>query len=159
MKKKHAATPGHGVDEGQALALHQLIGALIREFKLEPGLLAGSVYADLHANDIALFEILGEPGAWNVQAIAQKLGAPITTISSALDRLERSGLIARKRTSTDRRVVHIELTPAGQRLGSRLRDAHVKNCRMMLARLAPPDREVFLRIAGQIAQPKQTESQ
>jgi DNA-binding MarR family transcriptional regulator len=139
------------VEERQALALHECIGALMRDFRIEPGLLAGSVYAGLHTNDIGLFEVLATPEKWSVRRIAQALSAPITTISSALDRLERLGLVKRGRTADDRRIVRIELTARGQRLAIRLRDAHIENCRAMLARLSPPQREDFLRMAAQIA--------
>ncbi len=139
------------VEDRQALALHECIAVLMRDFRIEPGLLAGSVYADLHANDIGLFEVLATPETWSVRRIAQALSAPISTISSALDRLERQGLVKRGRIAGDRRVVRIELTPRGGRLAIRLRDAHVENCRKMLARLSPDQREVFLRLAGQIA--------
>lgn len=139
------------VEDGQALALHECIAALMRDFRIEPGLLAGSVYADLHANDIGLFEVLATPEKWSVRRIAQTLSAPISTISSALDRLERLGLVKRGRIADDRRVVRIELTARGRRLANRLRDAHIENCRAMLARLSPNQREEFLHLAAQIA--------
>nr|QQZ50734.1 hypothetical protein JKL49_04895 [Phenylobacterium glaciei] len=46
-------------DDGQAKALTDAIAALMRQFKLEPGLLAGSAYGDLHANDVGLLSVLG----------------------------------------------------------------------------------------------------
>ncbi len=131
--------------------MHQSISLLMRHFRIEPGLLAGSVYADLHANDIGLFEVLAGSGDWNVQRLAQALSAPISTISSALDRLERQRLIRRSRIVDDRRVVRVALTARGQRLAVRLVDAHVENCRAMLAQLSPDEREQFCRLAAQIA--------
>src|SRR5258708_5925865 len=95
--KKRTVSAKDEVDARQAVELHLRIAALMREFKLEPGLLAGSVYSDLHVNDVGLFEALSEPGAWNVRAIATALAVPITTVSSALDRLERRGPIGRPR--------------------------------------------------------------
>jgi DNA-binding MarR family transcriptional regulator len=70
----------------------------------------------------------------------------------ALDRLEKLGLVKRGRTAVDRRVVRIELTTRGHRLANRLRDAHIENCRAMLARLDPEQREEFLRLAAQMAE-------
>ena len=151
LMKKELPTPHPAVNDPQALALHECISILMRKFRIEPGLLAGSAYADLHANDVGLFEVLAAPGAWSVRRIAQALGAPISTISSALDRLERKGLVARRRIADDRRVVHIELTARGRRLALRLRGAHVENCRTMLARLDADERGEFLRMAAQIA--------
>lgn len=75
----------------------------MREFRLDPGLLAGSPYTGLHANDIGLFEVLTGLGPWNVRAIANTVRAPISTVSSALDRLEQSGVVSRNRTAKDRR--------------------------------------------------------
>jgi len=34
------------------------VGKIMRRFKLEPGMLAGSVYADLHVNDVGLLAVL-----------------------------------------------------------------------------------------------------
>jgi DNA-binding MarR family transcriptional regulator len=139
------------VDDQQALALHRCISALMRTFRIEPGLLAGSVYANLHANDVGLFELLAAPETWSVRRIAKALAAPISTISSALDRLERQGLVERRRIPEDRRIVRIEFTARGRRLAARLRDAHVENCRSMLARLDAAEREEFLRLAARIS--------
>ena len=125
----------------------------MREFRLEPGLLAGSPYAGLHANDIGLFEVLAEPGPWSVRGIATAVRVPISTVSSALDRLENSGLVNRTRTAADRRMVCVDLTSQGKRLADRLCHAHVLNCRNMLLRLAPEERYEFLRLAGKIATP------
>jgi DNA-binding MarR family transcriptional regulator len=149
--KKRVPSRRNTVDNQQAVSLHESIAVLMRRFRIEPGLLAGSVYADLHANDIGLFEVLAGSGDWNVQRLAQALSAPISTISSALDRLERQRLIRRSRIVDDRRVVRIALTPRGKRLAVRLVDAHIDNCRAMLAQLNSDEREQFCRLAAQIA--------
>jgi DNA-binding MarR family transcriptional regulator len=152
MNEKSAARVRvRDTEKRQALLLHECISALMRQFRLEPGLLAGSVYADLHANDIGLFEVLATAEIWTVRRIAQTLSAPMTTVSSALDRLERQGLIERRRIDRDRRVVRIEFTGRGRRLANRLREAHIENCRLMLSRLDGGDREDFLRLAAQIS--------
>ncbi|GGA54202.1 hypothetical protein GCM10011507_01790 [Edaphobacter acidisoli] len=151
--KKTATVRTSTEDDKHALKLHRCISALMREFRLEPGLLAGSPYIGLHANDIGLFEVLAEPGPWNVRGIADTVRSPISTVSSALDRLEKSGLVRRTRTAKDRRVVGIELTARGKKLERRLRDAHILNCRAMLLRLAPEERNEFLRLADKVALP------
>jgi DNA-binding MarR family transcriptional regulator len=138
--------------ERQAKLLHTLIASLMREFRLEPGMLAGSPYAELHANDVELFELLAQPDTWSVHAIARALHAPISTVSSALDRLERRGLIRRVRIASDRRMMCIELTPRGNRLAGRLRKTHVRNCRAMLARLHADERKRFLRLVAQVSE-------
>jgi DNA-binding MarR family transcriptional regulator len=149
--KKQTPSRGTAIENQQARTLHVSIALLMRQFRIEPGLLAGSVYADLHANDIGLFEVLAGADEWSVRRLAQALAAPISTISSALDRLERQRLIERSRIPDDRRIVRIALTARGQRLAARLNGAHIENCRAMLARLSAEEREQFLRLAAKIA--------
>jgi DNA-binding MarR family transcriptional regulator len=149
--KKRSPARDLAVGNQQAQSLHESIALLMRQFRIEPGLLAGSVYADLHANDIGLFEVLAGSNEWSVRRLAQALSAPISTISSALDRLERQRLIERSRIADDRRVVRVALTARGQRLAARLNGAHIENCRAMLAQLTAEEREQFLRLAAKIA--------
>lgn len=140
------------VSDSQAIALHQAVDTIMRRFKLEPGLLVGSTYADLHVNDVGLLAVLAEPGDWNVRKITQALRAPFSTVSSALNRLEARKLIARRRRPGDRRAVYIELTGAGIRLAQRLRATQIETCRAMLTRLRAHDRSEFIRLVGQVAQ-------
>jgi DNA-binding MarR family transcriptional regulator len=135
----------------QAVALHESVDRIMRHFRLEPGLLAGSVYSDLHVNDIGLISVISESGDWNVRKITDSLGVPVTTISSALDRLEKRKLLRRLRRPGDRRVVFIELTAAGERLAGKLRATQIETCRAMLARLPTQDREELLRLVARVA--------
>lgn len=143
-----AANP---IDPGQIHILTTAVTALVRQFKLEPGLLAGSAYADLHMNDVSLLLILAEAGDWTVRGLAQALSAPDSTISSALDRLEGRGLIERRRRTSDRRVMRVDLTEDGRKLTDRLRAGQLENSRSMLARLTPEDRDHLVRLVAAIA--------
>lgn len=140
------------VDDAQAKALTAAVGALMRQFKLEPGLLAGSAYADLHVNDVGLLSMLAEAGDWTVRGLAQAIDAPDSTVSSALDRLEKRCLVARRRRTSDRRVMRVELTPDGQALAQRLRAGQMENSRSMLARLTAEDRAHLVRLMAAVAQ-------
>jgi DNA-binding MarR family transcriptional regulator len=75
----------------------------------------------------------------------------MSTISSALDRLEKRGLVTRLREAQDRRVVHIALTPAGQRLVKKIRAGQIETCRVMLTRLNRSEREQLIRLVARIA--------
>lgn len=141
-------------DDTLARALALGISELLRQFKLEPGMLAGSAYADLHANDVGLLMVLAGEGAWTVRGVAQALSAPDSTVSSALDRLEGRGLVERSRLDSDRRVMRVALTAEGRGLAERLRAAQIDNCRTMLGRLAPEDRDVLVRLVTEAARPE-----
>jgi DNA-binding MarR family transcriptional regulator len=115
-------------------------------------MLAGSPYADLHVNDIGLLVELAGSGEWNVRRIAETLGAPVSTISSALDRLEKCGLIAGARRPGDRRAVYIEPTATGRRLTAKLLADQVEACRVMLSPLNRAEREELIRLTALMAQ-------
>src|ERR1700737_3732252 len=138
------------VNDHQALALDEGIALLLQRFKLEPSIIAGSPYADLHANDVGLLVAIRGPEKWNVRRISQSLGAPISTVSSALDRLENRGLVSRRRPPGDRRVVQIELTSAGQKLVAKIRASQIEVCRAMLARLNGRDRNDLIRLVAKL---------
>jgi DNA-binding MarR family transcriptional regulator len=140
------------IDPGQIHALTSAVAALMRQFKLEPGMLVGSAYADLHINDVGLLSILAEASDWTVRGLAQTLSAPDSTVSSALDRLENRGLIERRRRTSDRRVMRVELTEDGRKLTDRLRAGQLENSRNMLARLTPEDRDHLVRLVAAVAQ-------
>jgi len=63
----------------------------------------------------ALAELAQSPGL-TVSALARLLSLRLSTTSNLLRKLEERKLILRQRTSADQRVVHIALTPAGERL-------------------------------------------
>ena len=151
-KMKPPPTRTKPVNDRQAIALHEAVDKIMRRFKLEPGMLAGSAYADLHVNDVGLLAVLAAPGDWNVRKITQTLSAPFSTISSALDRLEARSLVGRRRRPGDRRVVYIELTAAGLRLAEKLRATQIETCRAMLAGLPVCDRDELIRLVAQVAQ-------
>jgi len=151
-KMKTSPLRSKPVNDSQAITLHEAVDKIMRRFKLEPGMLAGSAYADLHVNDVGLLAVLAEPGDWNVRKITQALSAPFSTVSSALDRLEVRKLVGRRRRPGDRRVVYVELTAAGLRLAARLRATQIETCRTMLAGLRVRDREEFIRLVAQVAQ-------
>ena len=80
-----------------------------------------------------------------VSALAAHMGVTVSTMSVAIDRLERQGYIARARAENDGRVRHVTLTPAGERLRSAQKVLDPELVRAMLGRLSPTDRRDALR--------------
>ena len=58
-----------------------------------------------------------------VSALGRLVDAAPTTLTSVLDRLERRGHVTRGRHPSDRRAVVVELTPAGRRAATAIRQA------------------------------------
>ena len=84
-------------------------------------------------------------------ALAEAIGADKTRIIPVLEELQRRGLIDRTPDPADRRARLLSLTPAGREL----RDAARSEIRAreddLLAQVAEPDRESFLRVLRQLS--------
>src|SRR5580693_2127247 len=90
------------------LALQRATHATVQVLATE---LAG---LDLTGSEINALANLADGRGRTVSELAAAAGTRPTTLTSVLDRLERSGHISRGRLPTDRRAVLIELTPAGR---------------------------------------------
>jgi DNA-binding MarR family transcriptional regulator len=66
-----------------------------------------------HAQWLPLYKLLANENA-KVAQMARDLGIDPGAMTRSLDRLESKGLIERQRSSEDRRVVNLRLTPEGQ---------------------------------------------
>ncbi len=83
--------------------------------------------------------------------LARLLFTTPPTVSSVLNTLERRGLVARSRISTDRRQVTVSLTEDGATLiGEAFRAQHDAE-RQLLAEVSPRDLEGFLRVLDAVA--------
>jgi DNA-binding MarR family transcriptional regulator len=78
-------------------------------------------------------------------ALAQAIGADKTRIIAILDELQDAGLITREPDPADRRVRLLASTDAGRRVRAAAQTAIQANEDRVLARLAPADRQAFLR--------------
>ena len=65
--------------------------------------------------------VLWEERSASVKALGQRLALDSGTLTPLLKRLEKRGLVTRRRDSDDERIVRIDLTPDGQTLRARAR--------------------------------------
>jgi MarR family transcriptional regulator, organic hydroperoxide resistance regulator len=77
--------------------------------------------------------------------LAAHMGVTVSTMSIAIDRLERQGYVARARAESDARVRHVRLTANGERLRAAQKVLDPRLVRAVLARLSPADRRAALR--------------
>jgi len=85
-------------------------------------------------------------GPIETRAIARSQGVSRPTISSTVDTLERRGLVRRRRDEDDRRLMTVELTPAGRRSIETVYPAF--NCREteLVAGLSCDEQEMLARL-------------
>jgi DNA-binding MarR family transcriptional regulator len=81
-------------------------------------------------------------------ALAERIGADKTRIIATLDTLQEAGLITRDPDPADRRARALSITAAGREARDAAQHAIQQGEERLLARLAPADRQAFLRAAG-----------
>jgi DNA-binding MarR family transcriptional regulator len=104
----------------------------------------------LRAHEISMWgyivlTALAEQPVRTQAALAQAIGADKSRIIADLDELQERGLIQRQPDAADRRVHLLSLTPAGSLLRQAVQSAIRRREEQILARLAPADREAFVR--------------
>ena len=82
--------------------------------------------------------------------LADRLGLSARTITTAVDALEREGLLARVADPSDRRATLLELTPAGRGLFESADAYHRELSEAVMASLSPEDRRVLLGLLNRI---------
>lgn len=65
---------------------------------------------------LSVAKILQDIGDLSLSELSERINAQNSTVTGIVDRMEREGLVERKRSSDDRRVVHIRLTKKGHEL-------------------------------------------
>ena len=69
---------------------------------------------------LSVVKMLEELGDMSLSELSEKIRAQNSTVTGIVDRMEREGLVDRKRSSDDRRVVNIRLTDKGSKLARSL---------------------------------------
>ena len=87
---------------------------------------------------LVLISLKSRPRA-SQRELAEAVGIQGATLTHHLDTMESAGLVARRRDPADRRLHLIELTPAGDALFLRLRDAATAFDRRLRAGLSEGD--------------------
>jgi DNA-binding MarR family transcriptional regulator len=107
---------------------------------------------DLDGPRASLLSVLVFGGPMPVTRLAalEQVSAPAVTKTVTL--LERRGLVARERSTADRRVVLVTATAAGRQLLERGRAARVRAVAELLAELPPADRAVVRRAAALVGE-------
>jgi len=94
----------------------------------------------LGLSDFAVLEVLLHKGPQTISAIGEKVLLASASMTSAIDRLEKRGLVARKTCDTDRRVRYVDLTVSGRELIGTIYAAHAKDLDFLAEGLSGDER-------------------
>lgn len=120
-----------------------------RRFKVaEAAAAADNALNALDAQTLML--IAANPGS-GLGDVARDLNVAMTTMSSAVDRLVKKGLVERRRPKDDRRAIELTATAEGRGVVADQKAAYRNACRAMLRALTPAERIELIRLTEKIA--------
>ena len=89
-----------------------------------------------------LLVLVAAHGSRTINEVADELGVAQSNASRSCDRLARPGLLERRRSPDDRRVVQVALTRAGRRLLDDVTRVRSHEIERVLAAMSPEERAV-----------------
>ena len=122
MTSSRTQTPSVGFYSPTQLQPEESVGYLMRKVMSSIRTQADaqlSTHDLTYAQWLPLFKISRCP-ATTVASLARDLETDPASMTRALDRLEAKGLVARQRSTTDRRVVQLALTPEGDKVAAQV---------------------------------------
>lgn len=122
MTSSRTPTPAAGFYSPSHLQPEDSVGYLMRKVMTSIRTQADAQLAshDLtYAQWLPLFKI-SRCATTTVASLARDLETDPASMTRALDRLEAKGLVARERSTTDRRVVQLALTPEGDKVAAQV---------------------------------------
>ncbi len=104
----------------------------------------GSIAAQgLGLSDFMVLEVLLHKGPLTISAIGEKVLLASASMTSAIDRLEKRGLVRRKTCDSDRRIRFVELTDSGSAFIEEIYARHEKDLEAVIGGLRDEERRVI----------------
>jgi MarR family 2-MHQ and catechol resistance regulon transcriptional repressor len=91
--------------------------------------------------DFAALEALLHKGPLTISEIQDKVRLASGSMTAAVDRLEKLGLVVRKASPSDRRARVVELTAQGKRLAKSCFERHAKDLEALMSALSEKEME------------------
>lgn len=100
----------------------------------------------LTPSQFAVVECLGHRGEMTLGELSDKMLMSCGNITMVVQNLEKEGLVKRKRSQADRRVVHVTLTPEGQSRFEAIFPAHAARIHELADVLSVTEQEQLSRL-------------
>jgi len=112
------------------------------ESRLAPELAAH----DLTSSQLGVLEALWHLGPLCQRELGEKLLKSSSNVTTVIDNLERRDVVTRQRSEDDRRVIRVQLLPAGRRLIQRVFPLHARNIAAAFAPLSAAEQRELARL-------------
>jgi len=100
----------------------------------------------LGLTDFAALEALLHKGPLTISQIQEKVPLASGSMTAAVDRLEKLGLVVRKASPSDRRARVVELTREGQRLAAACYEKHASDLENLMSALSKTEMKQLHRL-------------
>src|ERR1700733_1984283 len=139
----------------QNISAPRLWLVLARPHKAIGGYIEGCLTAQgLGLSDFMVLEVLLHKGPLPISAIGEKVLLASASMTSAIDRLEKRGLVDRRSCNSDRRLRYVELTDCGKAFIEEIYARHEVDLERVSAALSSEERNTMyegLKKLGQAA--------
>lgn len=115
----------------------------LREFLYRTDSPAGGDNGQIELGQMDTLDLLAQRPAWRMSELADALRVEPSTATRAVQRLERSGLAARRADAGDGRVVMVEITPLGVDVHQTVSARRVELLAHILGQYSPDELPVF----------------
>ncbi|TYO96582.1 MarR family winged helix-turn-helix transcriptional regulator [Desulfallas thermosapovorans] len=93
--------------------LEEMQGRFIRRIHQE---LVGMLDPSITGHQFVVLKMIKDGGQMTVSQVAEYLGVSLSAVTAMVDRLCKAGMLERRRSEEDRRVVWLEITGEGRRV-------------------------------------------
>jgi MarR family transcriptional regulator, 2-MHQ and catechol-resistance regulon repressor len=98
----------------------------------------------LVASEFAALEVLYHKGDLPVGDVSERVLLTSGSMTHIVDKLERRGLVARRRCPEDQRVTYLTITPSGRALMASIFPTHAEAIRRAAAGLGPDEKRALI---------------
>ena len=112
---------------------------------IEESSLRGSQFKDVSIKEMHTIDVIGTMPNATPSDISKELLVTLGTVPTSLNNLERKGYIERRRSSIDRRVVHLSLTKKGRLLYRLHKRFHNRMVMQVVEGMSPEEKNAMQR--------------
>lgn len=138
-------------DRSLNIAANELLVELFRDIMaIESKAIITEEFQDITNNDMHVIEAIGNAQPVMVSAVAKKMSVTQASINISMNGLEKKGYINRERSTQDKRVVYVTLTPKGKKAYNHHRDFHKKMIHSIVDNLDDAEKEIMLKMLNHL---------
>ncbi len=146
----------HPGSEQEKRALNAFITLMRAADSLTARLAEGLAEHDLTASQFGLLETLMHLGPLSQKELARKLLVSGGNVTMVVDNLGKRGLVTRERSTLDRRLVTVALTPAGRKLIAAVFPRHMATIVSQFGILSAAEQETLRRLCRTLGTQEET---